>query len=435
MTGDDPHRSDDELAPGIPSRLARLARLRHWARTHLVLPAVLYFALMVSIWYVATHSEAWVAYPLTEVEMAEDPEVTFSPDGAHFLTMGRFAGPVRIWDSPSGSLLQDLHDKARVARYSRNGRWIGVVGQSGDIVLYDAFNRRRASVLAEVSGSVMDIDFSHDGKFLAAGREDGSVTIWDVHKRKRVRALKGLSSEVQWVRFSAEGERLAAMCLLDGVIVWNLCDGDVVSKFNEYTEMDAPVHSADFSLDGRWVATAHNNGASRLLNVDQGIVAGRWDDCDPGMHLAGTAVFSPDSRLLALGQGTKIVRVADGKVLVRGSSWFGTWRMRFSDDGTRLLADDSVLDALTGQILFTFRRDGDEYLSVKAFAPEGDAALVVTDAEEFPSVWHRRRPEWWWGIFWLPALWVAVAVAGVFTMVLLRDVRYVRRVKREGGQV
>jgi hypothetical protein len=395
---------------------------------------------MVSIGYVATHAEAWVAYPSAEVEMGGIADVAFSPDSGHVLTRGQLEGPVRIRDAASGVLLQELNDRARVAKYSRDGRWIGVVERFGGLAVYDASNYRPIPMLEEVSGAATDIDFSSDGTLLAAGWEDGRVTIWDVDKRQRVRVLKGRSSEVRWVGFSSNRQRLAAMYLLGEVFVWDLRDGNVVaefsefSEFSEFTEKDAPVRSADLSPDGRWVVTAHYNGASRLLDVDQGVVAGRWDEFDPSMDLPGTAIFSPDSRLLALGRRPTIVRMADGKVLVRGFNRYGIGRLGFSSDGARLLAGNSVFDTATGRVLFTFKGNDDDDPFGAVFASGGDVAFVVAGPGDVASVWHRRRPEQWWGILWLPAFWMAVAAAGVFAVALSLDVRYVRRMTRGQGE-
>jgi len=96
---------DDVLPPEIPSRIARL---RHWARTHLVLPAILYFALMVSIWYVATHSEAWV--PGRQVVVCDEmiDDAVFSPDIATIAVA--LDTEVRIVNVRSGATVARLPD-------------------------------------------------------------------------------------------------------------------------------------------------------------------------------------------------------------------------------------------------------------------------------------------------------------------------------------
>jgi hypothetical protein len=40
------------------------------------------------------------------------------------------------------------------------------------------------------------------------------------------------------------------------------------------------------------------------------------------------------------------------------------------------------------------------------------------------EVWYRRRPEWWWGIFWLKEFWATVIFGVLLTLSLWRDRKY-----------
>ena len=58
----------------------------------------------------------------------------------------------------------------------------------------------------------------------------------------------------------------------------------------------------------------------------------------------------------------------------------------------------------------------------------GDGRTVlVKDWEGKISIYRRRRPEWWWGIFWLWEFWLTVAFAGVFLWSVVRDRRALRK--------
>jgi len=45
------------------------------------------------------------------------------------------------------------------------------------------------------------------------------------------------------------------------------------------------------------------------------------------------------------------------------------------------------------------------------------------------SVWGRRRPEWWWGVFWLWELWLTAAFGVMLSWSLWRDRRALGRRK------
>ncbi len=51
------------------------------------------------------------------------------------------------------------------------------------------------------------------------------------------------------------------------------------------------------------------------------------------------------------------------------------------------------------------------YVVSASFSPDGKR--IVTGSEDTTArVWERRRPEWWWGVAWLPEFWLT-AVLGV----------------------
>ena len=43
------------------------------------------------------------------------------------------------------------------------------------------------------------------------------------------------------------------------------------------------------------------------------------------------------------------------------------------------------------------------------------------------TIWRRRRPEWWWGVFWLWEFWLTAALAAIFVWSVVRDRRRLAR--------
>jgi len=84
-----------------------------------------------------------------------------------------------------------------------------------------------------------------------------------------------------------------------------------------------------------------------------------------------------------------------------------------SQDGTLC-----VFDVETGDRLATVIPPGDALSA--AFCEDGGAILVSSNV---PSIWARRRPERWWGVFCLWELWLTAALAAAFVWCVLRDRR------------
>ncbi|MCY3018476.1 MAG: hypothetical protein NTW87_05530 [Planctomycetota bacterium] len=94
----------------------------------------------------------------------------------------------------------------------------------------------------------------------------------------------------------------------------------------------------------------------------------------------------------------------------------------FSSDGTRLLGVKygtfrvTCWDARTGRELCEI-----PVLAYQvAFEGDGDH-LVAQPADCSASRWIRIRPEWWWGVAWLPEFWLTAVFAVAFAWSVLRD--------------
>ena len=90
-----------------------------------------------------------------------------------------------------------------------------------------------------------------------------------------------------------------------------------------------------------------------------------------------------------------LCRLGDGKV--------ETERVRFMDHGRRLVTEPkqaTIWDARDGSMLWKFP---EERTTIRYISRTGDR--IVTYKGE---IWRRRRPEYWWGIAWLPEFWIAL---------------------------
>ena len=65
--------------------------------------------------------------------------------------------------------------------------------------------------------------------------------------------------------------------------------------------------------------------------------------------------------------------------------------------------------------------------SVDNADPAGDGrAFIVWTHGGQDLIYGRRRPEWWWGVFWLWEFWLTAAFAALFVWSVVRDRRSLR---------
>ncbi len=99
-----------------------------------------------------------------------------------------------------------------------------------------------------------------------------------------------------------------------------------------------------------------------------------------------------------------------------------------SPDETRVVTGDKtgaliMWDARTGRRLCTVGSHERGTLVIAAdFSPSG-RRLATGGVDRTARIWRRRRPEWWWGVFYLWEFWLTAAFAALFVWSIVRDRR------------
>ncbi len=57
-----------------------------------------------------------------------------------------------------------------------------------------------------------------------------------------------------------------------------------------------------------------------------------------------------------------------------------------------------------------------------AYSPDGKR-IVTASYDNTARVWERRRPEWWWGVAWMPEFWLTLVLGVALVWSLIRDRR------------
>jgi hypothetical protein len=199
------------------------------------------------------------------------------------------------------------------------------------------------------------------------------VRLWDAATGQEVLTLRGHSAAVQGVAFSLDGRRLASASQDGTVKLWDATTGQEVLTLRGHS---AAVQGVAFSPDGRRIASASWDRTVKLWDATTG--QERLTLRGHSGPISGVA-FSPDGRRLASASRDRTVKLWDAatgqEVLALRGYRSTVWSVAFSPDG-RLLASSSqdrqlkLWDAATGQERLNLRGHSDGVWSV-AFSPDG----------------------------------------------------------------
>ncbi len=278
----------------------------------------------------------------------------FSADGRRLLTAS-FKDGIQAWDvaqrtrvGPSTALSSTAIERQFGEMvFSPDGRflaaydWGSKIGTERKPVVWDVERRVRLGDVPVGEGPVSLLALAPEGRTLALVQQR-RVILWDVARRTRLAMLPGQADDAS-VTFSPDGSRLAiATSSPRGRIVLqdvaNPAKGATLAAGGYW---ESPV----FSPDGRWLAI-HGVSGIELWDLGQrrlvATLAGQ-----------GTAVFSPDSRLLAASSG--LARAGAPKDV---AIWGVGTGMRVATLGVRGGEALSFSPDANGQMLATIGEDG-----------------------------------------------------------------------------
>jgi WD40 repeat protein/tetratricopeptide (TPR) repeat protein len=180
--------------------------------------------------------------------------------------------------------------------------------------------------------------FSPDGRLLAGRTAEEVVTLWDAQTGVKRLELKG-HVNVGGFAFSADGERLATTGANDQVIkVWDTRSAEEVYSYQCPFQVGPIAFRDNAALIA---AKRHGEAAPVAVVLSAEAVPSRTYFAG----LAGSAVFSPDGRLIATRSRANEILIADaatGRQLHRLKGHVHPiGAIRFSGDGKRLVSNSS----------------------------------------------------------------------------------------------
>jgi WD40 repeat protein len=211
--------------------------------------------------------------------------VTFNPQGdclaaAYFdldAQDGRGAGLVQLRDARTGkrkATFLSPWGRVRALSCSPCGRWLAVGAMEGMVAIWDVRGGTTVRTLRGHRGPVRAVQFSEDGRRLATGGDDGKVTVWDFAAGQRASVLQGPDGAIFAVAWGGAGRQLRSAHLPEHaeegfavVRAWHLpaSQGRVILRVSKEELLD----NLAFSLDGRLLATAYEDGTVKIWSVEK----------------------------------------------------------------------------------------------------------------------------------------------------------------------
>ncbi len=244
-------------------------------------------------------------------ERTESPAVSLSlKNGAAAVVLAgvdrvlsaTLGGVLQEWSAVDGALRREHDLGAGVSglTLAADGRTLLITGGNGDAWLWDVERWQRVGELEKRTRLLYGCALSPDGRLAAAGAghqgqsAPGSVLIWDVATGT---LTKEVPLEAYWVwsvAFHPSEPLLVAGTPSHGLSTLDLTRWEVIRKMESIG-----TNNVSFSPDGALLA-AGGTGFS-VLDFHSGSIL--YEHSDDNDMQSSHAVFSPDGRLIAWGQG------------------------------------------------------------------------------------------------------------------------------------
>ena len=143
--------------------------------------------------------------------------IAVTPDGQRIATAGD-DGVVRVWDTETGQLEQELTDATDgllCVRFSPNGQWLAAAGKDYRVYIWDVTQEAPTKILEGHTGWVTSLAYSDDSQRLLAGGFDATMRVWDVMKEETIRHYAGQA--IEWIRdVSFQNSRVGPLAISGG---------------------------------------------------------------------------------------------------------------------------------------------------------------------------------------------------------------------------
>ncbi len=194
---------------------------------------------------------------------------TFGPDARTLLTCS-YDGTAKLWDVATRKLqmIYNHDDIVTSASFSPDGQTIATSCYDDFVRLFDTSTGMSIGQPIELTNNVYAVTFGRDGRRLfTAGLNDRFVRAWEVPRLQAARWTMHLDTEIHDVVLCRKGGTFLVLSW-ENRTVWirDVANGEVIGTPIKL-DRDSALMAAEFSPDGRYVATSAVEANSKEASV------------------------------------------------------------------------------------------------------------------------------------------------------------------------
>lgn len=223
--------------------------------------------------------------------------LALSPDGRFAVTGGN-DGTLRRWslrDGASAGLSQGDSASITALGYTLDGASIVAGDSRGRARILDAVSLATRRAAAEGGAEVSAISFSRNGLGVIVGDLAGRARLFDLASGRAIATLRERGAGVTRVETSRDGRSILVADLGGVADIWNATSLRHTARL---VGARGPIRAA-FSPDGSLVATASEDGSTRLHLSQSGDLIATWRSSLAPLR---ALQFSPDGALIVAGE-------------------------------------------------------------------------------------------------------------------------------------
>ncbi len=246
--------------------------------------------------------------------------VAFSPD-RKYLISGSYDHTAKIWEAATTQLVATLGGMTAgvsLAKYSPDGKFIITLSEDNDLKIWSSGGNLLKTFTSDKIG-LNCADISKDGSKLLIGCSDGLIRIIDLQTGKELFAMVKNNAPIYSAVYSPDYKYVLTGAGDGTASVWNAATGNLIKTI--YKDDKYRVNEANYSPSGKYIAIRCGDYTARVFDVATGI-----EICMVSHKgFLQRLVFSPDEKKLFAfsnegtsinGKGTiKIVELQTGRQL------------------------------------------------------------------------------------------------------------------------
>ena len=262
------------------------------------------------IWNVRTGQAAGHSGSVGPVTLA-----ACSADGTLMFVASGKQGQIRnaMTGTPVGSMIP-LEETPHAVVFDARNRWLAVMSPN-KLRIWDTAAGRQQGNPIQLGGDATGAVFSSDGAMIATWSHGGTVKVWDVATGAAIGKPMIHQGEVKSANFSPDGQLLVASSTTGhAATLWTVRTGAQVGVL----KVDNWVPDAEFSPNGKWVATSYGSAAQVWDVASKSRLSQLMEENDTVLRSS----FSPNSQWVLTASRDGVAQVWDALTGVRAGRPF-----------------------------------------------------------------------------------------------------------------